>query len=166
MFSASTAHPSCASQELLPYRERPEHIPTCQHILEHSQARTRYSDLTLQSTISRFVTEFSKLLVVGGFYCGAGPSAGAAVGVACPPGTSAAVLTRSFLWQAPYALLLACDSLANLVTKHWGAFSTTDRVDIRECPSRDHCIQGQTGHWGRCAGLGRGAGVETAVSPS
>lgn len=67
--STAPAERQMAEAELLPYRERPEHIPTCQHILEHS--------------------------------------------------------------QAPYALLLACDSLANLVTKHWGAFSTSDRVDIR-----------------------------------
>ena len=51
-----------AAQELLPYRERPEHIPTCQHILEHSQVR-RISSLTRRE----FVTEFLALCDCG--YC-------------------------------------------------------------------------------------------------
>lgn len=68
----TSGHPAerqTAERELMPFRERPEHIPTCQLILEHS--------------------------------------------------------------KQSYALLLACNSLQNLVTKHWGSFSTTDRLDIR-----------------------------------
>jgi len=68
----TSGHPGerqTAERELTPFREQPEHIPTCQLILEHS--------------------------------------------------------------KQSYALLLACNSLQNLVTKHWGSFSTSDRLDIR-----------------------------------
>ena len=99
------------SQELLPYRERPEHIPTCQHILEHSQ-------VPLFKLMTPFRSRFDKRTTII-------PSESLLTSLICQ-------LTVLTSWQAPYALLLACDSLANLVTKHWGAFSTTDRVDIRE----------------------------------